>query len=282
MRLNLIHLNQLSADLFSQKQTVAGGARMVRRSKALQTRYILGNHFVVGAEAAGRVNHSLGVNGVRAVLALNLQADHTAALVGQDLFGMRVGTHVDLEVLSSRVERADNFRADERTAGRTMRTGLRGAGHQTNVAEIAAVSKQPVNGRGRFRDEGANERRVIEPMTALHRVIEHDFDGVFRALGLLQSSANSIQTARGTDRIAADHGHLFHYDDVGAEFVSLNGGGQACTTRTDHGNVNGDVFSGAGRAEAGHHSGSNENLLHVGYFLFLCLLGVCSPFRGRP
>ena len=144
------------------------------------------------------------------------------------------------------------------------------------------MSKQPVNGRGRFRDEGANERRVIEPMTALHRVIEHDFDGVFRALGLLQSSANSIQTARGTDRIAADHGHLFHYDDVGAEFVSLNGGGQACTTRTDHGNVNGDVFSGAGRAEAGHHSGSNENLLHVGYFLFLCLLGVCSPFRGRP
>lgn len=142
-----------------------------------------------------RVNHSLGVNGVRAVLALDLQADHTAALVSQDLFGMRVGTHVDLEVLSSRVERADNFRADERTAGRTMRTGLRGTSHQTNVAEIAAVSKQPVDGRGRFRDEGANERRVIEPMTALHRVIEHDFDGVFRALGLLQSSATSIQTA---------------------------------------------------------------------------------------
>ena len=49
----------------------------------------------------------------------------------------------------------------------------------------------------------------------------------FVPLGLLQSSANSIVTARGMDRIAADHGHLFHYDDVGAEFVSLNGGGQA-------------------------------------------------------
>ncbi len=119
-------------------------------------------------------------------------------------------------------------------------------------------------------------------MTALHRVIEHDFDGVFRALGLLQSSANSIQTARGTDRIAADHGHLFHYDDVGAEFVSLNGGGQACTTRTDHGNVNGDVFSGAGRAEAGHHSGSNENLLHVGYFLFFVFAGRLLAIPRTP
>ena len=100
-------------------------------------------------------------------------------------------------------------------------------------------------------------------MAALHRIEIHDFDGVLRALGLLQSRFRGVQAASGTDGVAADHRHLFNDDNLGAEFVSLNSSRKAGAARADNRNVDIDVFSGTGSSEAGHDGSGNQNLLHL-------------------
>ena len=271
MRLDLFHLRDLSADILGHFNGFARGARVVRRGKALELRNVLRDEFVVGAEAAGGVNDSLGRHRVRAVLTLHLDARDAAGLVGDEFFSLRVRADVDVTGLGSRVKRADHFRADERAAGRTVRARERGAGHEADVAKVAAQGEEPFNGGSRLFSERTNERRVVEPVTALHRVVVHDFDGVlssFAALCSLKRRAGSVEAARRTDRVAADHGHLFEDDNLGAEVRGLDGSRKAGSASTDDGDVNGDVFSGVDAAHAGGNGGRNQNLLHMNLHLF--------------
>ena len=271
--LDFRHVDELSADLFGKDDAFTLGARMVRRGEALQAGHVLGDELVVGAEAAGRIDDGLGVDRVGAVLlALDLNA-RDLAVVGEDLRGFSVHAHVDLAVLGGRVERADDFRADEGAAGRTMGAGLGGAGEQADVTKVAAESEEPFDGGTRTRDERANEFGIVLPVTALHRVVVGDFKGVLNTLGGLERRARGVEAAGCADRVAARHGHLFNNDDLGAEVGRFDGGGKARAARADHGDVDGDVFSGlnAGNAEGGGHGRGKKNLLHF----------ECSPMRLR-
>ena len=270
VRLDFGHVDELGTGLFSEKEAVARGARMVRRGEALQTGHVLGDEVVVGTEAAGGVNDGLGVDRVGAVLLVRDLDARDLAVLHEDLRGLRVHAHVDLAGLGGIVEGLDDFRTDECAAGRAVRAGLGGAGHQADVAQVAAEGEEPFDGAGSAGNERADEFGIVLPVTALHRVEVGDFNGVLRALGLLQGRAGSIETACGTNRVAAGHAHLFNDDDLGAEVGGFHCGGKACAARADHGDVDGDVFGSlnAGNAEGGGDSSGNQNLLH-GKFSYL-------------
>ena len=143
-----------------------------------------------------------------------------------------------------------------------MGTREAGASHQADVAQVAAEGEQPFNGGGGTAHERADQFRIVLPVTALHRVVEGDFNGVLRALGSLKSRTGSIETARSADGVAAHHGHLFNDHNLGTEVRRFDSSRKAGTARADHGDVNGDVFCGLNATESGCNSRSDQNLFH--------------------
>ena len=268
MRLDFGHVDERGAGLFGDDDAVTRGAGVVRRGEALEAGNVLRDEVVVAGEAARGVHHGLGVDLVGTVLALDDETRYGTLAVLRDFNGLRVHAHVDLTGLGGRVERTDDFRTHKGAARRTVRAGLRGAGHQAHVAEVAAERKKPIHGGAGIVHERADEFGIVLPVTALHRVGEHDFGAVLRALGLLKRRAAGVQTARGADGVAAGHRHLFNDDHLGAEVVSLNGGGKAGTAGADHDDVGRDVFSGGSDAEGGAKSGGKKQFLHSRFSQF--------------
>ena len=254
--LDLGHIDQLGTGLFSHDHAVAGSARLVRRGEALQTRNVVSNHLVVRAETAGRDHNSLGVDHVFTFRTLHLDTGSGTLGVLQDLFGLRVHTDVNLAVFSSRVKRANHFRANEVAAGRAMRTGLGGTGHQTDVMEVTAEGEQPVNGILGVVSEHADEFRIVLPVAALHRVEEHDFGGVINPLSLLQRRGSSVQAAGSAGGVAARESHLFDDDHLGAKIVGFNSSSQTSTAGTDDHDIRVDILSRVGDTKGGSQSQS--------------------------
>ena len=107
MHLNLVDVHRVGADGLGKQDAVARCAGLVGGDGVEQLGAVLGEHFMVGAEAAGGHNDSLGVvsdAGTRAQVG-GAHAAHGTAVVDEELVGahLRHGGNVALLALLTHV-----------------------------------------------------------------------------------------------------------------------------------------------------------------------------------
>ena len=98
---HLAHVLRLEAVLLEDLHEVAGGAHLVRGVEHFVARSILGKQFLVRAEAAGREDGALGVDGVGLVIVVQNHNALAGAVFHHEIHALRTGANIDAQLVGS-------------------------------------------------------------------------------------------------------------------------------------------------------------------------------------
>ena len=104
MNLDLIHLHELGARLFSHDVAVAGGGGLVGGGVVLQVGAVLGDELLVRTQAAGREDDSFGVIRRFGAGIVGHDAGHDAGVVDDETLDLAVLNNFDVTVLDLRLK----------------------------------------------------------------------------------------------------------------------------------------------------------------------------------
>ena len=256
MHLDLVDVHGVGPDGLGQYDAVAGGAGLVGGHGVEQLRAVLGEHLVVGAEAAGGHDDGLrvvGDGGAGAQVAGTHAADG-AALVAEQLLGLhlRDGRHAALLALGAHV--AHEVGAHGAAVLGAVDALDRGAAGGGELGEVHPALLQALEGGvGVLAHEG-DEVHVAQLVAALVGVAGEELHAVLDALGLLDLGAAGVHATLGAHGVAAGHCHLLEQQHAGAAVVGAHRGRHACAARADDDDVVGErsvLGGGVGRGVLG-------------------------------
>ncbi len=235
MDLDLLHVDHVSADLLRQCNTLAGSARLVRGGGLLELRLVEAYQLVVGGEAAGRIDHRLGLDGVEpAVLSPDLDAGNAPVAVGEDLH--HLGVHPDVEVALCRVltVHLDEMRAYRCAPHRTVGTVHGDPARAHQVGHVCAQGDQEIDRVSGLVREHLHEFRIVLVPSPFHGLLHHIGRVVVHPEPLLIAGPGRVDPARCQHAVAAGDGHLLEEDHLRPRVVGGDGSHVTRATRTDH------------------------------------------------
>ena len=238
MDLNLFDVGKARAELRREFEALALGAGMIRRGEALQFGTILRHHVEVRTEAARREHDGLGVQRFDALGRLHLDGRNLSVL-HPDVDDLILLADVESDGIGLLEQYAQNFGTDGRAVAGTVTARDRlTAAAPLAEAKVGAEIKQPFLGiLGVFRKH-LEKRRIVEVVTALHRVPEEDFRTVVRnARRQLLLRAGRVHAARSKIGVAAEIRLLFEHHGLGARLLGHDARRQAGTARADDDHV---------------------------------------------
>ena len=197
-----------------------------------------GHHFHVVRKAARREHDGLGVQRFDALGRLHLDGRNLSVL-HPDVDDLILLADVESDGIGLLEQYAQNFGTDGRAVAGTVTAGDRlTAAAPLAEAEVGAEIEEPFfRILGVFRKH-LEKRRIVEVVTALHRVPEEDFRTVVRdARGQLLLGAGRIHAARGEVGVAAEIGLLFEHHGLGTRFLGHNARRQTGAARADDDHV---------------------------------------------
>ena len=125
MKLDLFDIYKIRADILGHDNTVAGDSGCAGGHSALEVFAILNDHIFVISEAAGCKNNCFGLDRIFGVLALGLDACHSAVF-GDEAGCLCVIHDIDVEFIHFFEQRGDEIGADTGTVFRGVNTRIGG------------------------------------------------------------------------------------------------------------------------------------------------------------
>ena len=245
--LNPVHLDGVGTDHLSSLQSVARSTRMVGGAELLvQTRIVFHTHLDVLAEAAGGEQNTLGGAVVgnlaglftaEAIVFADLDAEHSALVVNNEVIDDRAQLHGDAVFLALLVHRVDE--AGTGVIGHGMATGYGVTAVEGDGLELNTDLLEPFVVFNGAVGDVACEFGVSQTAACLHDVLVEEIGIVLDTGSLLHVGTGSGHGAAVDDGVAAVGRHLVDDEDVlDALFVGFNGSAQTGKTRTDNQEVN--------------------------------------------
>ena len=211
VNLNLAHLDEVGASVLGHDHAVARDGGGVGGNEGLQVGTVHLDHVLVGAEAAGGQNDSLGVV-LRAVLAHD--ARHSAGLVDDELGGTAVVNDLDAGVAHGLGEGGNVGGAHSGAVGGTVAALHAHAAGGGDVVENQAMLGEPVDGGSGALAHLGHELDVVPVVATGDGLRDEQVGGVLDALLLLIGGLRGVHAGGSKDGVTALHGVLLEDDDL--------------------------------------------------------------------
>ena len=170
VQLDLLDIDQVRAQGLGHDDAVAGRAGRVGGHGAFQVWPVLGVHLLIGAEAAGRQDNRLAVEGIVCVLALGFHAADLSVRVDQQFRGCGVVHDADAQFLQFALEVIHQESAHAGAVFRCMDPVHGGAAREGNFRQGRVNRIQPVDRVGGTVGQFSDKFRIVQRMAALHGI----------------------------------------------------------------------------------------------------------------